>query len=155
MEQEEIPGPVNIRTGHLFFRSDPDGFFANAPAILQGFNVTDDQIDALKSCIKEDAVPAEAAKHLTAHPEAAPTPLELQQRLGGLWTLLNHTAVAVPSAQARIISILQTIRTFPRVEEPKGEGEGCFEFDDGFFWRELTDWASSWADDYNCTRHPM
>ncbi|RMJ06716.1 hypothetical protein CDV36_013686 [Fusarium kuroshium] len=34
-------------------------------------------------------------------------------------------------------------------EEPTGEGEGFMDFDDGFFWRELTDWASSWADDYN------
>ena len=41
------------------------------------------------------------------------------------------------------------IRTFPQIEEPKGEGEEFVDLDDGFFWRELTDWANNWADAFN------
>ncbi|RYP70893.1 hypothetical protein DL771_005143 [Monosporascus sp. 5C6A] len=104
-----------------------DEFFATASSTFAGYNITDDQIATLKACIGGDTAPADAAKRLTTHPAASSTPLEMQQRLGGLWTLLNDTAVAVSSAQPAIISILQTIRTFPR----------------------LTGWANDWADDYN------
>ncbi|KAI3328952.1 hypothetical protein HD806DRAFT_481183 [Xylariaceae sp. AK1471] len=126
-----------------------DDFFATAPSTFADYNITGDQLSALKACIEGQTTPVETAKRLTAHPTAAPTPLETQQRLGGLWTLLNDAAVALPSAQPKIISILQAIRELPRVEVPRGEGEDFIDLDDGFFWRELTGWANDWADNYN------
>ncbi|KAK7427984.1 hypothetical protein QQZ08_005415 [Neonectria magnoliae] len=126
-----------------------DAFFTKAPSTFANCNITRDQIVALQSCVNGEITPEDAAKLLTTYPEASPTPLELQQRLAGLWTLLNDTAVGIMSAQPKIITILQVIRTFPKVEEPKGEGEGYMDFDDGFFWRELTGWANDWADNYN------
>ncbi|RYP68159.1 hypothetical protein DL770_008494 [Monosporascus sp. CRB-9-2] len=126
-----------------------DEFFATASSTFAGYNITDDQIATLKACIGGDTAPADAAKRLTTRPAASSTPLEVQQRLGGLWTLLNDAAVAVPSAQPAIVSILQTIRTFPKVELPKGEGEAFIDLDEGNVWRELTGWANDWADDYN------
>lgn len=126
-----------------------DEFFSKAPSTFADYNITTNQFNTLKLCIDGTITPTEAAKQLAAHPEASPTPLEMQQRLGGLWTLLNDTAVYLPSSQSTIIAILQTIRTFPQVEEPKGEGEEFVDLDDGFFWRELTDWANNWADAFN------
>ncbi|RSL42701.1 hypothetical protein CEP53_012055 [Fusarium sp. AF-6] len=124
-------------------------FFTKATPKLKGYCISDDQIDTLKACIEGQTAVEEATRVFTAYPSASLTPLELQQRLGGLWTLLITTAVGLVDAQPTIISILQRIRTLPWEEEPTGEGEGYMDFDDGFFWRELTDWASSWADDYN------
>ena len=118
---------------------------------LKGYCISDDQIDTLKTCIEGKTTVEEATQVLTAYPSTSSTPLELQQRLGGLWTLLITTAVGLVDAQPTVISILQKIRTLPWEEELTGEGEGFMDFDDGFFWRELTDWASSWADDYNRT----
>ncbi|RYP83955.1 hypothetical protein DL769_001261 [Monosporascus sp. CRB-8-3] len=126
-----------------------DEFFATASSAFAGYNITDDQIVTLKACVDGASAPADAAKKMTVHPATSPTPLEMQQRLGGLWTLLNDTAVAVPSAQPAIISILQTIRTFPRVEAPRGEEEEFIDLDEGHVWRELTGWANDWADNYN------
>ncbi|KAF1850413.1 uncharacterized protein K460DRAFT_361214 [Cucurbitaria berberidis CBS 394.84] len=124
-------------------------FFSNASSTFAGYDITDDQINTLKGCLEGIITTTEAARKLTAHPEASSTPVELKQRLGGLWTLLNDTAVALPSAQPDILSVLQKIRTLPKAEEPKGEGEEYIELDDGFFWRELTDWANNWADAFN------
>lgn len=125
--------------------------FTKAIPKLKGYCISDDQINALKACVKGQTTVEEATKELTAYPSASSTPLELQQRLAGLWTLLITTAVGLVDAQLTIISILQRTRTLPWEEEPTGEGEGFIDFDDGFFWRELTDWASSWADGYNRT----
>ncbi|KAI8656560.1 hypothetical protein LRP88_11861 [Fusarium phalaenopsidis] len=124
-------------------------FFTRATPKLKGYCISHDQIDVLKTCIEGQTTIEEATQVLTAYPSASSAPLELQQRLGGLWTLLITTAVGLVDAQPTIISILQGIRTLPREEEPTGEGEGFMDFDDGFFWRELTDLTSSWADDYN------
>ncbi|KAM6515806.1 hypothetical protein FALCPG4_014013 [Fusarium falciforme] len=124
-------------------------FFTKATPGLKGYCLSDDQINTLKACIEGQTTVEEATQLLTAYPSASSTPLELQQRLGGLWTLLITTAVGLVDAQPTIISILRRIRTLPWEEEPTGEGEGFMDFDDGFFWRELTDWASSWADAYN------
>ncbi|RSL73198.1 hypothetical protein CEP54_000325 [Fusarium duplospermum] len=124
-------------------------FFIKATPKLKGYCISEDQISTLKACIEGQTTVEEATKALTAYPSTSSTPLQLQQRLGGLWTLLIMTAVGLVDAQPTIISILQKIRTFPWEEEPTGEGEGFMDFDDGFFWRELTDWASNWADDYN------
>ncbi|KAK7398074.1 hypothetical protein QQX98_012560 [Neonectria punicea] len=126
-----------------------DAFFTKAPSTFASYNITQDQIVGLQACVNGKKTPEDAAKLLKTYPEASPTPLELQQRLGGLWTLLNDTAVGIMSAQPKIIAILQVIRTFPNVEEPKGEGGDYMDFDDGFFWRELTGWANDWADNYN------
>jgi hypothetical protein len=73
----------------------------------------------------------------------------MKQRLGGLWTLLNDTAVHLEVAQPQIISLLKHIRTLPGQPEPKGEGEDVIDLDDGFYWRELTDWGINWADAFN------
>ncbi|KAL2671239.1 hypothetical protein Neosp_013818 [[Neocosmospora] mangrovei] len=124
-------------------------FFAKATPRLKGYCLSDDQIDTLKACVEGKSTVEEATQVLTEYPSASSTPLELQQRLGGLWTLLITTAVGLVDAQPTVISILKGIRALPWEEEPTGEGEGFMFFDDGFFWRELTDWASSWADDYN------
>ena len=62
---------------------------------------------------------------------------------------MNSTAAEVPGAQPTIISILQTIKNLAKVDEPKGEGEGIINLDDGYIWSELTDWANDWADSYN------
>ncbi|KAH7397151.1 hypothetical protein BKA66DRAFT_453733 [Pyrenochaeta sp. MPI-SDFR-AT-0127] len=126
-----------------------NNYLSNHTSTFAGYDITDYQINALKDSLEGLITNAEAARRLTAHPEASSTPVELKQRLGGLWTLLNDTAVELPSAQPQIISILQMIRKLPKTEEPKGEGEEYMDFDDGFFWRELTDWASNWADAFN------
>ncbi|KPM36718.1 hypothetical protein AK830_g9864 [Neonectria ditissima] len=126
-----------------------DDFFRKAPSTFASYNITQDQIDTLEACVNGKTTPEDAAAVLTAYPEASPTPLEMQQRLGGLWTLLNDTAVGIMSAQSKIIAILQVIRTLPRIEEPKGEGEDYINLDDGFVWRELSGWAIDWADNYN------
>lgn len=111
---------------------------------------TDTQINIPKACLVEETLTTEeAAKQLTAHLEASPTPVELQQWLAGLWTLLNDTAVYLPSSQPKVIAILQTIRTFPKIDEPRGDDEDVFDFHDGFIWRELTNWANDWADNFN------
>ncbi|KAF7558209.1 hypothetical protein G7Z17_g37 [Cylindrodendrum hubeiense] len=127
-----------------------DQFFAKAPSAFKEYNISEDQISALEACINGDLELEAATRRLTAHPAASPTPLEMQQRLGGLWTLLNNTAVGIPSAQPQIISVLKKIQTLPNVEEPKGEGAEFIDLDNGFFWRELTGWANNWADSYNC-----
>ncbi|KAF5005333.1 hypothetical protein FDECE_8229 [Fusarium decemcellulare] len=124
-------------------------FFAKNSALFKEYRTTDEQIVALKTCIEGDTSVADATGILTAYPSDSPTPLELQQRLAGLWTLLNDTAVGLPDAQPTIISILKRIRTLPWRKEPKGEGEEFMSFDNGFYWRELTDWANNWADNYN------
>ncbi|KAF2199803.1 hypothetical protein GQ43DRAFT_442164 [Delitschia confertaspora ATCC 74209] len=126
-----------------------DQFFNNAGSTFESHEITADQIRTVKACIDGTISPTEAAKQLTAYLEASSKPVELQQRINGLWTLLNHTAVALPSAQPTIISILRTIRTFPKATVPTGEDEDAFDFDDGDYWKELTDWASDWADQFN------
>lgn len=126
-----------------------DEFFKKAHSTFAGYSINDDQIGMLKACVDGNITSAEAAKRLTAYPEASASPVEMKQRLGGLWTLLNDNAVYLPSAQSRIVSILQTVRTLPRIEEPKGEGAEFIELDDGFIWKELTDWASNWSDAFN------
>ena len=126
-----------------------DKLFAKLSRIVGEFNITDGQIATLKACVEGIETPKNAAKLLTARVIESPTPLEMQQRIAGLWTMLNKTAVAIPSAQPTIISILRVIRTFPRVKEPTGEGEGCMDTRDGYIWRELADWGHDWADEYN------
>ena len=124
-------------------------FLDKLDSIFAGCNLTEDQLSTLKACINGDIDPGDAARRLTTYPVSALTPLEMQQRIAGLWTLLNDTAVGVPAAQPTIISILRTIKTFPKVDEPTGEGEGIINLDDGHIWSELTDWANDWADNYN------
>lgn len=128
-----------------------DEYFDRAPTTFKDFNVTDDQINALKACVDDRLAAGDAATHITKYPEASSTPIEMKLRLGGLWTLLNDTAVFLPSAQPSIISILQAIQKLPKAQEPHGEGEGCVDLEDGFYWRELTDWAINWADNWNST----
>jgi hypothetical protein len=124
-------------------------FFSTANSTFASYEVTDNQIQTLRNCIEGSTSVEEAAKQLTAHAEASATRIEIQQRIGGLWTLLNDTAVALPCAQPRIISILRTIRTLPKAREPKGEWEDCIDLEDGFYWRELTAWANDWWDNFN------
>ncbi|KAH6887542.1 hypothetical protein B0T10DRAFT_562757 [Thelonectria olida] len=126
-----------------------DFFDQEAPAYFREYNVLPTQITTLKRCVNGNITPRDAAKQLTAYPEAAPTPLEMQQRLAGLWTLLNDTAVLVPSAQTTILSILKIIRTLPPVKEPTGEGEGLMDLDDGDIWCQLSGWGSDLADSLN------
>ncbi|KAI1121984.1 hypothetical protein F5Y10DRAFT_255074 [Nemania abortiva] len=124
-------------------------FFATAPLAFKGYDITEDQLSTMETCIRDEVTVEDAAKRLTEHTAAASSPLEVQQRLSGLWTLLNDTAVALPSAQSRIIAILQSIRKLPKLDVPRGEGEYFIDLDDGFVWRELTGWANNWADTYN------
>ncbi|KAI0100270.1 hypothetical protein GGR51DRAFT_564294 [Nemania sp. FL0031] len=126
-----------------------DEFFAAAPSVFKGYDITQDQISALGACIHDEITLEETIQRLTRHTKAAPSPLEMQQRLSGLWTLLNDTAVALPSAQLKIISILQLIQKLHKVDVPIGEGEDFVNLDDGFIWRELSGWADNWADTYN------
>ncbi|KAH7118526.1 hypothetical protein B0J13DRAFT_680892 [Dactylonectria estremocensis] len=126
-----------------------DQFFAQAPCTFKSYDVTQEQLRELEACLNGEISAKDAAMRLTTHPSTSSTPLQMQQRLGGLWTLLNDTAVAIPSAQSKVISILETIRILPKEEEPKGEGEEFTCLDDGYFWRELTNWANDWADNYN------
>lgn len=130
-----------------------DELLAKFGRMVGEFNITHEQIATLKACIEGTEKTENAAKKLTARVEEAPTPLEMQQRIGGLWTILNQTAVTIASAQTTIISILTEIRTFERVEEPTGEGDGCMDTKDGYIWRELADWGSDWADEYNREFH--
>lgn len=125
-------------------------YFLQAPSTFAQYNITSSQLNALKACLLDKTLTAsQTAKDLTIHPEISTTPLEMQQRVAGLWTLLNDTAVDLPSSQPKIIAILQTIRTFPRIDIPSGEGEDDFDFDDGYVWREVTGWAIDWADNFN------
>lgn len=94
-------------------------YFTKAPSTYAQYNITNAQINVLKACLVDETLATEeAAKQLTAHPEAFPTPVELQQRLAGLWTILNDTAVNLPSSQPKVIAILQTIRIFPKMTNP-------------------------------------
>lgn len=129
-----------------------EDFFARAPERFRQYNITPDQIATLKACIYGEVSLTEAAARLTERVSAAPIPVEMQQRLAGLWELLNTAAVKIPSQQPVIISILRIIRTFPPVQEPVGvgveEGEGM-DLDDGDIWNNLTEWVVAWADDWN------
>lgn len=73
----------------------------------------------------------------------------MHQQLGGLWTLFSDAAVHIPQAQPAIISLMQEIQKLPKGPEPDGEGKDHFDLDNGWYWRELTGWASLWADDFN------
>lgn len=126
-----------------------DAFFAKASSTFEGYNITDDQIRTLEECVKGVIPPAEAARKLTLRVEASPAPIEMQQRLAGLWELLNTTAVRLPDAQPCVISILQAMRGFPKVEIPDGEFKDELQLHDGDIWRELTNWAINWSDDWN------
>ncbi|KAJ8127843.1 hypothetical protein O1611_g5791 [Lasiodiplodia mahajangana] len=126
-----------------------DEFFAAGPSLFKGYDITQDQLSAMEAFIHDEVTLEDAIKQLISHTTAASSPLEMQQRLSGLWTLLNETAVALPSAQPKIIAILQSIRKLPEVDVPRGEGEDFIDLDDGFIWRELTGWANNWADTYN------
>ena len=124
-------------------------FLKSAKTTFPGCDIIDYQIETLKECLNDTITSGDAAKRLALHPEASSTPVELQQRLVGLWTLLNETAVNGKSAQPKIISVLQAIRQLPEARVPTGEGEGAMDFDDGYYWRELTGWANDWADAFN------
>lgn len=107
-------------------------YFEKAPATFEGYNITSDQIQTLRASVNGTLPPQKAARQLTRYPESSPTPVEMKTRLGGLWTLLNDTAVLLPSSQPAVIAILQTVRDLPRAPEPHGEGEGCVDLGDGF-----------------------
>lgn len=124
-------------------------FLNNAHSTFEGYEITDTQISALRDYLEDHITADLAAKKLTSYPEDSSNPIELLQRLGGLWTLLNKTAVAVPPSQESIVSVLRAIRTLPRAQVPKGEGEDVYDFDDGYYWRELSEWANNWADTFN------
>jgi hypothetical protein len=126
-----------------------DEFFSNAKSTFADYDITEEQINTLKDCLEGNITSEEAAERLTSHPEASSTPVELTQRLGGLWTLLNDTAVRLESAQENIISILQAIKKLPKANVPAGEGEEYMDFDEGYYWNELTAWANNWADAFN------
>ncbi|KAH7074148.1 hypothetical protein FB567DRAFT_190873 [Paraphoma chrysanthemicola] len=123
-----------------------DEFFSNIKSHFDDYDITPDQISTLTATIGNTITSEDAARCLTLYPEASFTPVELTQRLGGLWTLLNDTAVRLPSSQETIISVLQAIRKLPKAKVPAGEGEDYMDFDDGFYWKELTGWANNWAD---------
>ncbi|PVH92036.1 hypothetical protein DM02DRAFT_305128 [Periconia macrospinosa] len=126
-----------------------DIYFENALSIFRGYDIVEEQLKCLEDAVAKRVTSAEAAKQLTAYPQKSSTPLELNQRLGGLWTLLNDTAVHLPSTQECIISILSEIKQLPMSEVPRGEGEEYFDFDEGFYWKELTGWENDWGDNYN------
>ncbi|KAM0258159.1 hypothetical protein ACHAPA_011375 [Fusarium lateritium] len=113
------------------------------------YSMIGEQINALKACIEGDLGTKEAVDILKEFPSTASSSVELQQRLCGLWTLLNDTAVGIPTAQPTIISILQHIQTLPRAELPQDEDQEYFDFDDGYYWRELSWWPSDAADKQN------
>ncbi|KAH6030055.1 hypothetical protein HBI54_222520 [Parastagonospora nodorum] len=124
-------------------------FLKTANTTFPGYDIIDNQINTLKERLNDTITSEDAAKRLASHPEASSTPVELQQRLSGLWALLNETAVKDEAAQPKIISILQAIRQLPKAKVPTGEGEDVMDFDDGYYWRELTGWANDWADAFN------
>lgn len=123
-----------------------DAFFNNAESTFEGYDVTRDQIATLNNAVGGRIATNEAAKRLTAYPEAASSPVELTRRLSGIWTLLNDTAVLLPSAQEVVLSILYAIKELPRAKVPSGEGEEYMDIDDGHYWKEFTGWANNWAD---------
>jgi hypothetical protein len=126
-------------------RNMASAFLATADKTLPDCDITNDQINTLKDYIKDSISSEDAAKRLASHPEASSTPVELQQRLSGLWTLLNATAVNAKAAQPKIIALLQAIRQLPQAEVPKDEGADST----GNYWRELTNWANDWAEEFN------
>ncbi|KAJ4163566.1 hypothetical protein LMH87_005287 [Akanthomyces muscarius] len=126
-----------------------DAYFCRASSAFEGYCITQAQIDTLRAYIDGTSTTEEAVSLLVSYPEASPSPVEMKQRLGGLWTLLNDTAVNLEFSQPQVINILKHIRTLPGRPEPKGEGEGFIDLDDGFYWRELTDWGINWADAFN------
>ncbi|KAM0232494.1 hypothetical protein ACHAP5_010692 [Fusarium lateritium] len=106
------------------------------------YRMMDEQINALKACLEGGLGIEEAVDVLKEFPSTASSSVELQQRLCGLWTLLNDTAVGIPTAQPTIISILQHIQALPRAELPQDKDQEYFDFDDGYYWRELNYFAS-------------
>ncbi|OAQ97930.1 hypothetical protein LLEC1_01232 [Akanthomyces lecanii] len=126
-----------------------DAYFCRARFAFEGYCITQTQIETLKAYIHGTSTTEEAVSFLVPYPEVSSSPVELKQRLGGLWTLLNDTAVNPELSQPQVIEILKQIRTLPGRPEPKGEGEGLIDLDNGFYWRELTDWGINWADTFN------
>ncbi|KAF4971331.1 hypothetical protein FSARC_1763 [Fusarium sarcochroum] len=129
-------------------------FDDNQVSIFKTYRITDEQINALRACIEGQQAVDNIVNTLTQYPSNAQSSVELQQRLCGLWTLLNDRAVGIPTAQPTIISILQTIQTLPWAEIPEDEDRDDFDFDDGYYWRELSWWPSDWADKQNCKDDP-
>ncbi|KAJ4267587.1 hypothetical protein NW762_003696 [Fusarium torreyae] len=129
-------------------------FNDNQVTIFKTYRITDEQISALKACIDGQKAVDNTVNVLTHYPSNAQSSVELQQRLCGLWTLVNDTAVGIPTAQQTIISILRTIQTLPWAAIPQDEDKDHFDFDDGYYWRELSWWPSDWADKQNRTDDP-
>ena len=126
-----------------------DAYFCRASSAFKGYCITQTQIDTLRAYIDGTSTTEEAVSLLVSYPEASSSPVETKQRLGGLWTLLNDTAVNLEFSQPQVIKIIKHIRTLPVRPELKGEGEDFIDLDDGFYWRELTDWGINWADAFN------
>ncbi|KIL96641.1 hypothetical protein FAVG1_01385 [Fusarium avenaceum] len=121
--------------------------------IFLTYCMTDEQINTLKTCIEGDIGITETVEILKKFPSTTSSSVELQQRLCGLWTLLNDTAVGIPTAQPAIISILRHIRTLPREELPQDEDQEYFDFDDGYYWRELNYFASYKLEKHGLEEH--
>lgn len=126
-----------------------DQYFEEVKSAFPAFDFSQNQAADLKACVDGAATPADTARTITRYPEAASSPMEMHQRLGGLWTLFSDAAVHIPQAHPQIISLMQEIQKLPKGPEPEGEGKDHFDLDDGWYWRELTGWGSLWADDFN------
>lgn len=113
---------------------------------------TKTEVDAMQSFVLGQLQANEAARLLTSRTANATTPFSMDSRMRTLWTFINQTAVAIPSAQPSIIQLLSTIRNLGPLKVPK-EGEGAdwgIDLDDGEAWGKLPHWANDWADLINC-----
>ncbi|KAI1388564.1 uncharacterized protein F4822DRAFT_429183 [Hypoxylon trugodes] len=93
----------------------------------------------------------EAAQMLTSRTAKATTPFSMDSRMRTLWSFINKTSVAIPSAQPLIIQLLSEIRKLgPLVVPKEGEGVGWgIDLEDGEAWEKLPHWANDWADSIN------
>ena len=93
-------------------------YFREVKSAFPSFDFTNDQVANLEACVNETITSEEAAWAITRYPEMAASPIEMHQRLGGLWTLFSDAAVHIPQAQDHIITLMQQIQSLPKGPEP-------------------------------------
>jgi hypothetical protein len=110
------------------------------------------QLDTLKRYIAGDVSAPDAAEGLTRRITAAPDPWTMDQWLSGLWEFINDTAVAIPSKQDQIITLLSAIQKLPNLKVPKGTGQEYVNLAEGEqSWASLPgDFGNEWADPISC-----
>ncbi|KAH8649216.1 hypothetical protein BX600DRAFT_554753 [Xylariales sp. PMI_506] len=105
------------------------------------------QVDAMEAYLARGRPAHDAAEAITVRIATAPDPFTMDQALGGLWWFINKTAIAIPSKQPEIITLLTAIQKLPDLQVPHGRGEGYVEIEGEQPWVTLPgDFGNEWGD---------